>query len=501
MDIKTALETYRSIQKKLNAYGFATTAVYYDSVTAAPEGGEKERNDAMEILSNITYEIETSPEMLEAVQYLVLHKDELDAETKREIELYNKQSEYMKCIPQEEYVAYGVLVNEATSAWRRAKNNNDFAAFAPYLQKIFDTNKKFSLYYKPDKDPYDTLLDGYEKGLTKEKCDEFFSELRETIVPLVKKIVKTKQIDNSFMFRNYPIHIQHEFSDYIMEKMAIDKKYCAIGETEHPFTLNFNKHDVRITTHYYENDFASSMYSVVHEGGHALYELGSGDKYEGTGLSGGASMAMHETISRYYENIIGRSKTFISLIFPKVKELFHEQFSGVTEEDFYRAANYSEPSLIRTEADELTYTLHIMIRYEIECGMISGEYKAEDLPRVWAEKYRHYLGVEVPDDARGVLQDSHWSGGSVGYFPSYALGSAYGAQIFETMKKELDIDAAIRDTGDLSKINEWLEEHIFRHGAMYDSCDLLRMCTGEEFNAKYYTEYLKNKYSAIYGLE
>lgn len=501
MDIKTAIETYRGIQKKLNAYGFATTAVYYDAVTAAPEGGEKERNDAMEILSNITYEIETSPEMLEAVAYLVEHKDELDAKTKREIELYNKQSEYMKSIPQEEYVAYGVLVNEATSVWRRAKNNNDFASFCPYLQKIFDTNKKFALYYKPENDPYDTLLDMYEKGLNKEKLDAFFSELRDAIVPLVKKISEKKQIDNSFMFRNYPLHLQREFSDFLMEKMAIDRNHCAIGETEHPFTLNFNKHDVRITTHYHENDFASSMYSVVHEGGHALYELGSGDEFEGTGLAGGASMAMHETISRYYENIIGRNKTFISLVFPKLRELFPEQFADVTEEEFYLAANYSEPSLIRTEADELTYALHVMIRYEIERDMIAGKYKAEDIPAVWAEKYKHYLGVDVPNDTEGALQDSHWSGGSVGYFPSYALGSAYGAQILETMKKEFDIDEAIRETGDLSKINEWMEEHIFRHSAMYDSGDILRMCTGEEFDAKYYTEYLKKKYSLIYHLD
>ncbi len=500
MDIKTALETYKRVKKTLAAYGFATTAVYYDAQTVAPVGGEKERNEAMEILSNITYEIETSPEMLEATEYLVSHKDELDDKMRREITEYQRQSDYMKSIPQDEYVAFSVLVNEAVPAWKQAKSANDYSIFAPYLQKIFDTQKKFALYYKPETDPYDTLLDTYERGLTKEKCDEFFGKLRDAIVPLVHKISEKPQIENAFAFREYPKHLQEEFSDFLMEKMAIDRKYCTIGETEHPFSLNFNKHDVRVTTHYYVNDLLSSLYSVVHEGGHALYELGSGDEYEGTGLSGGASMAMHETISRFYENIIGRSKTFVKMIYPKLCELFPENFADVTEEMLYLAANRSEPSLIRTEADDLTYSLHIMIRYEIEKGMIAGEYTAENLPAVWNEKYKHYLGIDVPDDSRGILQDSHWSGGSVGYFPSYALGSAYGAQLYNTMSKEFDIDAAVTEAGDLSPVNAWLEEHIFRHGCMYDTDVLLKNATGEKFNPTYYTDYLEKKYTKIYDL-
>ncbi len=500
MNITSALEIYKKTKKTLSAYGFATTAVHYDAETVAPVGGEKERNEALELLSNITYEIETSPEMLEAVDYLAAHKDELDPMMKREITEYQKESEYIKSIPQDEYVAFGVLIHEAGPAWKRAKSENNYAEFMPYLQKIFDTNKRFALYYKPDNDPYDTLLDTYERGLTREKCDAFFACLRESIVPLVKKINETKQIENDFCFRTYPKHLQEKFSDFLMDKMAIDRRHCAIGETEHPFTLNFNKHDVRITTHYYEKDLLSSLYSVVHEGGHALYELGSGDEYEGTGLSGGASMAMHETISRFYENIIGRGETFVSMIYPELCELFPEQFDGVTEKMLYLAANRSEPSLIRTEADDLTYALHIMVRYEIEKGMISGEYKAEDLPRIWNEKYKHYLGIDVPDDSHGVLQDSHWSGGSVGYFPSYALGSAYGAQIYATMKKKFDVDVAIREAGSTAPVNAWLEEHIFRHGCMYDSDELLRMTTGENFDPSYYTRYLEEKYTKIYNL-
>ncbi len=500
MDVKKALEIYRQTKKTLAAYGFAMTAVHYDAETVAPVGGERERNDALEILSNITYELETSPEMLEAVEYLSEHKDELDAKMHREISEYQRQSDYIKSIPQEEYVAFTVLTHEAAPAWKRAKAESNYSEFAPYLQKIFDTQRKFALYYKPDCDPYDTLLDGYEKGLTQAKCDAFFACLRESIVPLVKKIAEKPQIENGFCFREYPKHLQMEFSDFLMEKMAIDRKYCTIGETEHPFTLNFNKHDVRITTHYHISDLLNSLYSVVHEGGHALYELGSGDEYEGTALSGGASMAMHETISRFYENIIGRGETFVSMIYPKLTELFPEQFADVTENMLYLAANRAEPSLIRTEADDLTYALHIMVRYEIEKGMIAGEYTADELPRVWNEKYKHYLGIDVPDDARGVLQDSHWSGGAVGYFPSYALGSAYGAQIYAAMKRELDVDGAIREAGSTAPVNAWLEEHIFRHGCMYDSDKLIRETTGEDFDPSYYTRYLEEKYTKIYAL-
>ena len=347
---------------------------------------------------------------------------------------------------------------------------------------------------------YDVLLDRYERGLTMEKADAFFAALRERIVPLIKKIGGVTQVNDAFLRRSYPVEKQRELSDHLMQVMGIDRSYCAIGETEHPFTLEFNKHDVRITTHYYENDVASSMYSVIHEGGHALYELGSGDEYEDTVLRGGVSMGVHESQSRLYENIIGRSRPFISVIFPKLKELFPQQLEGVDADRFWLAVNKSQPSLIRTDADELTYSLHIMVRYELEKAFIAGELEVEQLPQAWNEKYREYLGIDVPDDTRGVLQDSHWSGGDVGYFPSYALGSAYGAQIFAKMRGDFDVDAAI-SSGSLTEINEWLRARIFRHGHRYDPDVLLERCCGEPFDPKYYIDYLEEKYSRIYGLE
>ena len=500
MDIKTAEKTYRDYMRRLRAYSHAMGVMTYDKVTAAPRGAEARVSESLEVLNEASYRIEMSKELSDAVDLLYDRREELDPKTKREIEVYRRGIDYVRSIPEDEYIAYMALTNEASDVWRRAKEENDFASFLPYLQKIFDTNRKFALYYKPDCDPYDTLLDFYERGLTSERCDAFFGRLKEELIPLIARVSAAEPIDDGFMHARFPVETQRKLSDYLMEVMAIDRGRCAIGETEHPFTENFGKNDVRITTHYYEDDLTDSMYSVVHEGGHALYELGSGDEYEGTVIAGGASMAMHETVSRFYENIVGRSEYFCRLIFPRVYELFPDVFSGVTAEQFYRACNVSAPSLIRTAADELTYPLHIIVRYEIERDMIAEKYTAAQIPEVWRRKYKEYLGVDVPDDTRGVLQDSHWSGGSVGYFPTYALGSAYGAQIYSVMSREFDVGEAIM-TGSTARINGWLGEHIFRHGAMYDPDTLFKMCTGEEFSPEYYISYLKEKYSRLYALK
>ena len=323
---------------------------------------------------------------------------------------------------------------------------------------------------------------------------------KEGTVEMLKRVMARPQVDDSFIWgKCYPTEIQRKFSDYLMDVITINKDRCSIGETEHPFTTFFNKKDVRITTHYHEETPIYSMYSVIHEGGHALYELHSADELEGTLLSGGVSMSIHESQSRFMENYIGRSREFIGLIFPKMQELFPEQLAGVTPEQMYLAVNKAEPSLIRTEADELTYALHVLVRYEIEKSLFDGSISVEELPAVWNAKYKEYLGIEVPDDKRGVLQDSHWSGGNVGYFPSYALGSAYGAQMLAKMRQSVDVEGAIR-SGDLRPITGWLEEHIWKFGCLYDPMELLERALGEPFNPRYFTDYLEEKFTAIYGL-
>ncbi len=373
--------------------------------------------------------------------------------------------------------------------------------FRPYLEKIFAANKKFALYVKPDKDPYEHCLSEYEEGLTTKTLDAFFAKLRESIVPLLKKVSEKPQVDDSIRFGCFPLDKQEELSYCLMKTMGLNLERVGLSTTEHPFTTSLGSHfDERITTHYFENDFVCSMYSVIHEGGHALYDTGSADDLAYTVLDGGTSMSIHESQSRFYENIIGRSRGFCRLIFPKLQELFPEQMKGKTAEELYRAVNKAEPSLIRTEADELTYSLHVMVRYELEKRVFAGELEVKDLPEEWNRLYKEYLGIDVPSDRQGVLQDSHWSGGLVGYFPSYALGSAYGAQFIAKMKESVDVDKCI-ETGNFAPINDWNRENIWKHGCLYTPAQILDRVLEAEFNADYYINYLYEKCKDVYGID
>ena len=497
--VSQAIEALNKHQQTLAAYNHALGVVYLDAATAAPKGTWEGRGKTMATLSEITYNLETSPAVGEMLDFLEDHPDELDDVQKRQVEVLRKSYDETRKIPAEECIAYSVLLNDAQAVWEKAKNENDFDAFAPYLEKIVFYNRKFAGYYNPEMEPYDALLNKYEEGMNTKTLDAFFGKLRETLVPLIARIQEVPQIDDSFLKRHYAIAQQREFSDYLMEVMGMDRNYCGIAETEHPFTTNFNNKDVRITTHYYEDDLANSMYSVIHEGGHALYELGADDCYNFTVLQGGVSMGIHESQSRFYENLIGRSRAFIHAIFPKVKELFPQQLCDVDAEMFYRAVNKAQPSLIRTSADELTYANHIMIRYELEKQLIAGTLEVKDVPAAWNRLYKEYLGVDVPDDAQGCLQDTHWAGGMIGYFPSYALGSAYGAQMLAKMKEELgDVFADIAE-GDLSKVTGWLREKIHRHASFKKPGALFEEVCGN-FDASYYTQYLTDKFTQLYDL-
>ena len=497
--VTQAAATLKKLQQTQAAYDHALGVLYLDATTVAPSDTWEGRGKTMEIMSQITYDLLANPENGELLSYLEANLDALDAQTKREVEVVRKNYDQLHRIPAQEYVDYSVLMNDAQNVWQKAKNEDDFDAFAPYLEKIVDYNRKFAGYYNAEMEPYDALLNEYEEGLNTATLDAFFAQLRQTIVPLIEKIRAAEQIDDSFLYKTYPVEIQRKFSDYLMEVMGMDRSHCGIAETEHPYTTNFNNKDVRITTHYYENNLVSSMFSVIHEGGHALYELGADDCYNYTALSGGVSMGIHESQSRFYENILGRSEAFVHAIFPKAKELFPEQLADVDEKQFYRAINKAEPSLIRTEADELTYSLHIMVRYEIEKQLIAGTLAVRDVPGEWKRLYREYLGVEVPNDAKGCLQDSHWSGGAIGYFPSYALGSAYGPQMMKKMEAEIGdiwVDVA---KGDISKVTAWLKENIHRHASFVKPGELFERVCGK-FDAKFYTDYLTEKYTRLYDL-
>jgi len=497
--VEAALAAMDQFQQTKAAYDHALGVLYLDATTAAPSDTWEGRGKTMEILSGITYKLETDPEIGQWLDFLENHKEELPPVRRRQAEVIRKNYDQTQKISQSEFVEYMVLQNDAQGVWQKAKNENDFASFAPYLEKIVAFNRKFAGYYNPELPVYDALLNEYEEGMNTKTLDAFFAQLREAIVPLIVEIRKAEPIADEFLFRHYPVEIQRAFSDYLMEVLGMDRTHCGIAETEHPYTTNFNNKDVRITTHYHADNLVSSMYSVIHEGGHALYELGADDCYNYTALSGGVSMGLHESQSRFYENIIGRSEAFIHAIFPKVKELFPEQLADVDERMFYRAVNKAQPSLIRTEADELTYCLHVMVRYEIEKQLMAGTLEIQYVPARWNQLYREYLGVDVPSDAEGCLQDSHWSGGMIGYFPSYALGSAYGPQMLKKMEEDLGNIWDDVANGDLSRVTAWLKEKIHRHASFHKPGALFESVCGK-FDARYYTDYLTEKYRKLYQL-
>ena len=500
MNLTEKVDKLYEIQSRLSAYSHAMSLIYYDGATTAPKKTAENRAHALGILSEESYKLSTSDEVVSLLEELDREKDVLSEKDRRAVELMYRDIKEMKQIPMDEYVAYEELLVKADDVWHRAKETSDFELFRPVLEEIFATQKRFAKYCAPDMKPYDYCLNKFEEGLTCEKCDEFFDTLRSRLVPLIAKITSAPQIDDSIAHGKFSTDEQEKFSYELMRTIGIDTDLCGLGTTEHPFTTSIGSHkDTRITTNYKEDNFTHSMYSVIHEGGHALYDMNSADEFAYTVLDGGVSMGIHESQSRFYENLIGRSRAFCRFIFPAVQKCFPQQTAEYTAEDLYRAVNLVTPSLIRTEADEVTYCLHVMIRYELERRVMSDELEVRDLPAEWNRLYKEYLGVDVPDDRHGVLQDSHWSGGGIGYFPSYALGSAYGAQLLAKMKETVDVDDCL-STGDFSAINEWNRQNIWRHGCMMKPGELLKNALGTEFDPTYYTDYLEKKYSEIYGL-
>ncbi|MGL5544850.1 MAG: carboxypeptidase M32, partial [Cetobacterium sp.] len=402
----------------------------------------------------------------------------------------------IKVIPAEEYKAYSELTAKAQGIWEVAREKNDFESFAPVLEEIFNFNKKFIQYRNLEGDIYSTILNDYEKGMSVEKLDSFFEELKNEIVPLLKDIKsRDREFSKKINFKVEKIE-QKKFSEEMLKYIGFSLDRGVLSESAHPFTLTVDKNDVRLTTRYFEELPFSSIYSTIHEGGHGIYEQNIADELKDTLLADGASMGIHESQSRFYENVIGRSREFWYGLLSKSKYRYSE-IDNLSLDEIYKAVNEVSPSLIRVEADELTYSLHIMVRYEIEKGILSEQYQIKDLPRIWNEKMEEYLGVVPETYSEGVLQDVHWSCGLIGYFPSYALGNVYSVQILRAMKKEINIEGAL-ERGELKEIKKWLENKIHRHGKLKTPKELMMLVTGEELNPDYYIEYLKEKYRKIY---
>ncbi|MCL1863298.1 MAG: carboxypeptidase M32 [Defluviitaleaceae bacterium] len=496
------MQDFKDYMERINMFNQAMAIMGFDSEVFAPDGGLAQRAKRAGFFELEVYNMQTSDTMKGFLDKIATVLDTQDDIVKA---LYKKakDSYYKKIkIPANIVEEYAKLTEESHDVWRKARKANDFAKFAPYLERIIELDMKKLEYRDPPSGgcKYDILLDDYEDDMTVDIYDKFFATLKETVVPLIKKVMASKKkIDTSFKNIFVDIDTQREISEFISKKIGYDLNRGYIGEAAHPMCMGADSTDVRITTRYDETDFLSSLYSVLHECGHAIYEQNAGDDIAGSYLGGGTSMGIHESQSHFYENVIGRSLEFWELITPELKEILPAGFAHVTPQMFFEAANESKPSLIRVEADELTYSLHVVIRYEIEKMLYSGQCKIADLPQIWNKKYEEYLGLTPPTYADGIMQDVHWSLGYFGYFPTYALGSAYAAQFLFHMKKEMDVDALIRK-GDFLKITNWLREKIHKHGSKYTPALLMQKSFGEQLDASHFAQYLTNKYSRLYEL-
>lgn len=483
------------IGKEISLLGKFMTLASWDMETETPEKGMAGLGEMMEYLSGMYYAKVTDPALKEGLEEL--SKQELSVKDTAIVRKMKESFDRMAKIPQDEYMAYQAIMSRSQNIWAKAKREDNFDLFKDTLKEIVYYEKRFAGYnQKDEKSLYDVVLNQYEKGFTTEKLDEFFGLLKTEIVPLLKKIQDTG-IDYKKPYEGtVDADVQEKYNKKLAEYIGFDLSRGVIKRSEHPFTTNLSSDDVRFTNHYYEDKMESALFSTIHEGGHGMYEQGVAKELDHTAVAGGASMGVHESQSRFYENLVGRSSSFWAPIFADLNAAY-----GLDMEmnDFMNYINRAEASLIRTEADELTYPLHIMIRYEIEQMLFKDKITVEQLPEVWNQKVKEFLGIEVPSDAKGVLQDVHWSGGMFGYFPSYAIGSAIASQIMAAMNKEMNVEELLLK-GELKQIGAYLDRHIHQHGSIYTTDELLNMMMGESFNPQYYVDYLKEKYTKLYHL-
>lgn len=405
-----------------------------------------------------------------------------------------------KRVPPEFIQEQAIVTTKAFEAWREARSKSDFSIFRPHLEKVVELVQRYVSFFPPGNHPYDTLLDDYEPGMKTEEVKEIFDALRPKQVKLIKAIAGKKQVKDDFLFKKYNEKKLIDFGENVVTKYGYDWSRGRQDKAPHPFETTFSVNDVRITTRFEDDNPLATLFSTLHESGHAMYEQGINPAYERTSLSGGTSLAVHESQSRMWENLVGRSMPFWEHFYPTLKKTFPSQLDGVSLKAFYKAINKVEPSLIRVNADEATYNLHIMLRLELEIGMVEGTVAVKDLPEIWNAKMQEYLGIVPPNDAKGVLQDIHWSGGSIGYFSTYALGNLVSAQLWEKIRKDIrDLDDQICK-GNFSELLGWLRTNIHQHGHKYDPQDLVERVTGSKITAEPYIRYLTKKYSEIYGL-
>lgn len=501
--IKKTEKDFLDYIKKMTAFKEALSLIYWDLRTNAPKQGVEQRSEVISMLAGEIFHMSTSETMAAFIANLSNKEvqQELSDITRKSLAECKKAYNLNRKIPTEEYKEYVILQSKAEKVWEEARAKSNFAMFRPYLEKLVETNKRFIEYWGYHAHKYNTLLDKFEPGITVEILDCVFEELKTAIIPLVKEIsVAPNQLETAFLFQRFPKEKQRDFSLTILQQMGYNFGAGRLDTTIHPFAVGLNPGDVRITTRYDENDFRTAVFGTIHEGGHALYEQNIAEDLIGTPLCAGTSYGIHESQSLFYENFIGRHLSFWKRNFPLLKTYAPVQFNEVELTDFYRAINEAKASLIRIEADELTYVLHIVIRYEIEKSLFNDEIEVQELPQIWNDKYEQYLGIRPMNDAEGLLQDVHWAGGSFGYFPSYALGYIYAAQFKAAMLKDIPNFDELLACGELEPVKQWLTKHVHQYGKTKQPLDILSDATGEGLNAKYLIAYLTDKYRDVYGL-
>lgn len=489
----------RLFEKK--QYFHAVELMYWDMETSMPKGGTNDRNDAVTFFSTEGFKKETSPEVEKLLDKLLSEEEfeKLDDTWKFIVKKMKKEFSENKNIPVERYEVFVREQYESGQAWQEAKKASDFSIFAPHLEKMIANTRETMGYTNPGKDVYDALLDKYEEGMDSATYDRIFGELKEGLLPLLDKILAAKEPDDSKFKRRYNTDAQKKVEKLLLEYIGFSFDKGITGETEHPFTLQLSSNDVRVSNHFHEDNAIDPMFSAIHEGGHAIFEQNVAPELDGTPAGSCDYLGVHESQSRFYENILGRNKNFWIPIYPKVQAIIPE-FADVTLDEFYTEINHVRQSFIRTMADEVTYCLHIIIRYEIEKEIFRNNLPVSGIPSMWNSKMNEYLHITPKSDAEGVLQDMHWSDGSFGYFPTYLLGTIYDGMFLEAIEEELGSIDRLLSEGRIKDITKWLNEKIHRFGNLRLPGDIIRNVCGKELSAQPILRHFDKKYKEIYKL-
>ena len=489
------LDEFKKYLEKLNYYRRVCTLMSWDMYTASPKQGYADMADALTWFSTEEFALSTSDELYGMLAALSEPEeyDALDEVWKYTVRTMKKDLDEKRRVPKEFYSSFVAAQSMSMKAWEEAKRAGSFSVFAPHLQKMIDMTIQMAAYTHPGKETYDVLLDQYEEDVTAQDIDRVFGELKEGLLPLLRQILSRPVSECRFIGREYDPDAQKKVQELLLSYIGFNMDAGCTAVSEHPFTLGFGAHDVRITNHYYVDNPVNAIFSAIHEGGHGIFEQNALPEAYGTPAAECENMGVHESQSRFFENILGRRLSFWKPVYPKVQALL-PALADIPLEEFVRETCHVQASMIRTEADEVTYPLHVILRYEMEQAIFRDHTPVEQLPELWNQKMKEYLGICPANDAEGILQDMHWSDASFGYFPSYLLGSIYDGMFLEAMESELgDLDEILA-RGDILMITHWLNEKIHRTGGMEKPKEILARVCKKEMTARPLLDYFNKKY-------